>query len=357
MKFDFCIGNPPYQEESDGEISKNNAQKPRTNIFQYFQEQADSICKETSCLVYPAGRWIHQSGKGLKNFGKNQINDIHLAKLFYFPKSRDVFPTTDISDGISVVVKNKSKKKTGFEYVYVNSGNEEAVQVDNPGEDLMPLNPKDGSVLKKIEDFVIAHELKYLHDAILPRSLFSIESTFIEQNPEKVRLYKKDAKIDPKIEVKLFTNDKSGAGGRSMWFVTNRNVIKQNQQYIDEWQVVVSSAHPGGQDGRDSQMTIIDNNSVFGRSRVALRSFKTEQEAKNFFAYANCTLIKYAFLMTDEALGSVAKRVPDLIEYSSDQKLIDFNKDINSQLYKLFNLSETEIRHIEDVVHSGKKEM
>ena len=63
--------------------------------------------------------------------------------------------------------------------------------------------------------------------------------------------------------------------------------IAKNQSifYIDEWQVVVSSAHPGGQEGRDNQISIIDNHSAFGRARVALKSFKTEQEAQNFFKY------------------------------------------------------------------------
>lgn len=36
MKFDYVIGNPPYQEEAESE-STSNGQKPRKNIFQHFQ--------------------------------------------------------------------------------------------------------------------------------------------------------------------------------------------------------------------------------------------------------------------------------------------------------------------------------
>ena len=349
MKFDFVIGNPPYQEEAESPNSKSNAQKPRTNIFQYFQEQADVVCGN-SCMIYPGGRWIHQSGKGLKNFGKSQINDSHLVRIVFYPKSKEVFPAVDIPDGISIVLKNKNKTSSGFEYVYVYSGKEEIVKRNNPGDELMPLNPKDGSIIKKISDFVDDNSLTYLHDAILPRSLFAIESTFAEQNPDKVHLLKDGEKINPQKEIKLFTNDKSGAGGRSMWFIADRDVIKQNQKYISEWQVVVSSAHPGGQDGRDNQLAIIDNMSAFGRARVALRSFKTKQEAENFFIYIKSNFVKYAFLMTDEALSSVAKKVPDFNDYSDNQVLINFHKDIDSQMYKLLGLTQQEIDFIETKV-------
>lgn len=84
MKFDYVIGNPPYQEEADSD-SATNGQKPRKNIFQHFQIQADKIASESSVLIYPGGRWIHQSGKGLKEFGKNLINDHRLSSVEFYP--------------------------------------------------------------------------------------------------------------------------------------------------------------------------------------------------------------------------------------------------------------------------------
>ena len=347
MKFDFIIGNPPYQEETETQ-SATNGQKPRKNIFHHFQMQADIISKEGTVLIYPGGRWIHQSGKGLQQFGFEQINHKKLEKVIFYPNAKEVFSTTDIPDGISIVIKRKSKKTSGFVYSYVNKNCEESFRVDNPGDELMPFDPKDLQILKKVDNFVKNNNLKYLHDAVLPRSLFAIESDFVEKNPEIVREYVEGEKIDCNREIKIFTNDKAGAAGRSKWFVTDRNIIKQNQKYISEWQVVVSSAHAGGQEGRDNQISIIDNESAFGRARVALRSFKSLKEAVNFKNYVNSKIIRYTFLMTDEALTSLAKRVPDLIDYNDKNGIIDFSLelDIDKQLASIIGFTEEELQYI-----------
>jgi len=349
MKFDYVIGNPPYQEESETE-SITNGQKPRKNIFHHFQLQADEIAAESSVLIYPGGRWMHQSGKGLKQFGKDLINDKRLATVEFYPDSKEVFgQSADLADGITIVTKKQGKKSNGFEYVYNQNGMKKKVHAENPGEDLIPLNPNDIEVSKKIKDFVVNRNIKFLHDAILPRSLFAIESDFAEKNPNKVRLLDENGSIDYSSEIKLLTNDKAGKAGRTKWFVTNREVINSNANYIDEYQVVVSSANAGGQK-RDNQIEIIDNHSAYGRARVGLRSFKTYDEAKNFYNYAKSYLIRYAFLMTDEALTSLGMLVPDIVDYSSNNGIIDFDKDIDEQLFTLVNLDSEEIGYVKAVI-------
>lgn len=138
--------------------------------------------------------------------------------------------------------------------------------------------------------------------------------------------------------------------GRAKWYVANKNVIPHdNQKYIDQWQVVVSSANAGGQK-RDNQVSIVDNHSAFGRSRVALGSFATESEAINFYNYVQTYFARFMFLMTDESLSSLGKRVPDLMDYSDNNKFIDFSKDLNEQLYIIFKLSSDEINFIETTI-------
>lgn len=349
MKFDAVVGNPPYQEESHLSENAVNGQAPRTSVFQYFQLAADKLSSGVVSLIYPGARWIHRSGKGMADFGFAQINDVKLEKIDFYPHSQDVFKDVAIADGITMVFKNTKKTIPGFRYVYHENGSTLSMNLENPGEELIPLNPQNGSIIEKVSKFVEKQHFSYMHDRILPRSLFGIESNFVENNPTKVREFTVGEVLDYKKEIKLFTNDRAGKAGRAKWFIANRNVIENNASYIDEWQVVVSSANAGGQK-RDNQIEIIDNHSAFGRSRVGLGTFKTKEEAKNFFNYCNTKLIKFMFLMTDESLTSLGKKVPDVMDYSFENTLIDFTKDLDQQLFKLVGLSEEEVAYIMSVV-------
>lgn len=358
FKFDVVIGNPPYQEETSEKQSTSNNQKPVKNIFQYFQEQAETIANKNIVMIYPGGRWIQQFGKGLNDFGLKQINDPHLRELIFYPNAKEVFPEISLSDGISIVLKDMDKTSNQFKYVYIVNGKEQTVITKNPGTDLLPLNPIDISIADKIDEVVKKHHLSYLHDSILPRSLFKIESSFVEENPDSVKEYHAGEQYDENNFVKLFTNDKAGKSGRAKWFLVKKDKITANQEYIRQWQVVVSSANAGGQK-RDNQLEIIDNHSAFGRSRVALRSFKTFEEARNFYKFVSSYLVRYTFLMTDESLTSLGKRVPDLDNYENSNGIIDFNGNIDAQLYKYFGITESEKEYIENRVKNirNKKEM
>ena len=247
MSFDVIVGNPPYQNETKNENSKNG-QNPRTNIFQHFEIFAMENALEYSALIFPAVRWIHRSGKGLKEFGYNMINERRLEKLVFYPDATEVFGDTEIADGISIVITNTKKSSDGFEFEYKTKNVSEKILLKSPGDELLILNPKDRDIVNKIKTFVAEHKLSYLHDGIFSRTLFGIESDFIEKNANKARLYHDGDTIDFEKEVKLLTNDKAGSAGRSCWFVVNKNIITQNQEYIEKWQVVVSSAHGGGQE-------------------------------------------------------------------------------------------------------------
>ncbi len=164
-----------------------------------------------------------------------------------------------------------------------------------------------------------------------------------------MREYNEGELFNPDIEIKLFTNDKAGKSGRARWYIANRNVITTGLEHLNRWKVIVSSANAGGQK-RSNQIAIADNHSAFGRSRVALRTFKTEKEAQNFFKYATSEIIRFAFLLSDEALTSLAKLVPDLKDYSDNNGIINYDKDVNTQLYDLFGIDSKNQDHIRAVL-------
>ena len=345
MKFNAIVGNPPYQEVV-AQKETENGQKRSSSIFQYFQLISERLGRYTS-LIYPGARWIHRSGKGLEKFGLAQINDSHLTLLEFFPRSTDIFQEVAIADGISIVLKDMNKVQPGFKYVYSKNGNKIEINANCPGETLFSLNPCNLEIAKKLD--VIISKYACLHDSVLSQKLFAIESDFVERNPTLVREYNDGDYFNPDTEIKLFTNDKAGKSGRAHWYITDKNVITSGREYLNKWKVIVSSANAGGQK-RSNQIAIIDNHSAFGRSRVALKTFNTEKEARNFFKYATSEVIRFAFLLTDESLTSLAKKVPDLLDYTDTNGVIDYNDNVNTQLYELFGINQKEQQYIHDIV-------
>lgn len=347
LKFNAVVGNPPYQL-TVAQKDTENGQKRVSSIFHLFQILADQVGRYTS-LIYPGIRWIHRSGKGLEQFGLQQINDTHLSKLYFYPNANEIFDKVSIADGITIVLKDMSKSEKGFEYIYSENGVKQSVQMSNPGNDLMPLDPNDGHIVSSINRVVANMGFSYLNKSVLSQKLFAIESDFVETNPTLVRPYTKESHFDPSFEIKLLTNDKSGKSGRAKWYIANRNVIKAGIGYLDKWKVVVSSANAGGQK-RSNQLEVLDNHSAFGRVKVALKTFDTEKEARNFYKYVDSELIRFAFLLTDEALTSLAKQVPDIGNYKDNNGYINFSGDVNAQLYKLFGITIQEQKHIKSIL-------
>ena len=337
MKIDAIIGNPPYQVVV-AQKETANGQKAVVNVFHYFQMLSDQLQPRYSSLIYPAVRWIHRSGKGLIEFGLKQINDPHLARLHFYPNSNEVFREVGIADGLSVVFKDREKQKTGFDYLYTKNGVTTATHADAPGENMLVLDPEAVTIGENIQH-ITAQRFAFLHDAVLPRSLFSIESNFVENHPDKVRPYRKGEALAAD-EIKLLTNDKAGKAGRARWYVAKEEVVTTGKEHLRRWKVVVSSANAGGQK-RSNQLEVLDDRSAFGRSRVALKTFATEREARNFFAYCQTDFIRYTFLLTDESLSSLAKMVPDLLDYTDGNGIIDYAGDVNAQLYALFEVDDS----------------
>ena len=81
-----------------------------------------------------------------------------------------------------------------------------------------------------------------------------------------------------------------------------------------------------------------------------MKTLAIEQESKNFFKYATSEIIRFAFLLTDESLTSLAKKVPDLLDYTDANGIIDYNGDVNAQLYKLLGIDDRNQQHIKELL-------
>ena len=83
MKFDFIIGNPPYQEENN-----NNGRQPP--VYHLFIDGAYQVADKVE-LIHPA-RFLFNAGQTQKAWNQKMLNDPHLKVRYYEPDSSAIFP-------------------------------------------------------------------------------------------------------------------------------------------------------------------------------------------------------------------------------------------------------------------------
>lgn len=100
MKFDYIIGNPPYQMEDGG------AGASATPVYNKFIDAVKELDPSVLSLIIPA-KW-YSGGKGLDQFRQEMLNDSHIRRLADYTNSLDVFPDADIAGGVYIFVRDKS---------------------------------------------------------------------------------------------------------------------------------------------------------------------------------------------------------------------------------------------------------
>lgn len=58
--------------------------------------------------------------------------------------------------------------------------------------------------------------------------------------------------------------------------------------------------------------------------------------------------------MTDESITSLAKLVPDIIDYTNENSIINFNKDTDNQLVELLLISKEEYIYIRSKINEKR---
>lgn len=102
MKFDYVIGNPPYQEETDSESTR------MPPIYNYFMDAAYSVAAKV-CLITPA-RFLFNAGYTPRAWNEKMLADPHLTVLEYVQKSDTLFPNIDIKGGVAITYRDDGKE-------------------------------------------------------------------------------------------------------------------------------------------------------------------------------------------------------------------------------------------------------
>lgn len=128
MKFDFAIGNPPYQDITTGE---NDTFAPP--VYNKFLDSAYQIADKVE-MIHPA-RFLSNAGSTPKEWNKKMLDDEHLKILYYEQDSSKVFSNTDIKGGVTVTYRDLTK-------------NYGAIEVFSPYDELRSINSKVSEIIK-----------------------------------------------------------------------------------------------------------------------------------------------------------------------------------------------------------------
>ena len=86
MKFDFIIGNPPYQESYQGDSTGANS------IYDKFMEASFGVGDKIE-LIHPA-RFLFNAGSTPKAWNEKMLKDSHFTVLHYEVDASKIFPNT-----------------------------------------------------------------------------------------------------------------------------------------------------------------------------------------------------------------------------------------------------------------------
>lgn len=325
MEFDVIVGNPPYQEMDGGGMAS------AVPVYQYFVENAQKMKANYVSMIMPS-RWF-SGGRGLDNFRNKMLQNDSIRCLYDFLDARDCFPNVEIKGGICFFLYDKNYHGDA---VITTIGNEKSTLK-------RPMSEENCSIFIRYNEGVsILRKTKKLNQ----QSFIEIVSS---QKPFGLRTYVHGKNKPFENAIKLYENKNIG--------YISRAEITANKNWIEKYKVYITAAYGAGE-GFPHQIL---NKPIFGEKNscctetyMLIGPFESKQEAENVISYIKTKYFRFMILLiknTQHAPASVYQFVP-LQDFSSNSD-IDWSKsipEIDSQLYKKYNLSKDEIDFIEKMI-------
>ena len=334
MKFDFVIGNPPYQEETTGD---NKGFAPP--IYNKFLDAAYQISDKVE-MIHPA-RFLFNAGSTPKEWNQKMLNDPHLKVLMFEQQSAKIFANTDIKGGVVITYRDSSK----------NFGR---IEVFTPYEELNSLRMKaaadcEGNSISKIIYTQVRFNLDVLYkDFPELKGIIGSDGKdkrFRNNIFDKIPLFT-DTPSDNSIKVLGISKNKR------VWRYIPVKYVDKSHENLCKWKVLVPRANGSGAIGEVLSTPLISTPFIgYTQSFIGIGSFDTEAEAnacykyiKSKFARALLGILK----ITQDNDRNVWRMIP--LQDFTPASDIDWSQsipDIDRQLYKKYNLDDAEVEFIE----------
>lgn len=334
MKFDFVIGNPPYQEEN-----KNNGRQ--SPVYNLFMEEAYKIanCVE---MIHPA-RFLFDAGQTPKSWNKKCLEDEHFKVLQYESDASKVFPTTEIKGGVAITIRDVSKDygaiKIFTPHKMLNRIIQNVYKTRTCGT-LDSIVSSRGCYRTTPEFF---KDYPYASLRLGKGTGNMIASNFFEKLPEVYEL--KVDKLSEYYGILCRMENK-----RVVCFIKRKYV--QENDFISCYNIACPKSNGNGVFGEAlTSMEIIPPYEGATDTFISIGHFETKNEAEALYSYIKTKFLRTLLgvkKVTQDNSKSVWSMIP-LQDFTSSSD-IDWSQsiaNIDKQLYKKYNLSNEEINFIE----------
>lgn len=175
-----------------------------------------------------------------------------------------------------------------------------------------------------------------------------IYSYISERNPFGISTTEKLNSIETENSLKIYASK-----GRIGFIDSSK--IKKNKNLIGNYKVLTAFANNIGTDLSDNNLNTIISppNTICTESYLVIgKNLMDEQIAKNISKYLKSKFVRYLISLAKANQNGTRKTyrfVPNQ-DFSNDS-IIDWSKDIDEQLYRIYSLTFDEIKIIEEIIN------
>lgn len=344
MKFDAVVGNPPYQIMND-----NN--KMSRSIYPEFVDISVKLANAVS-LVMPA-RWMSgEDGPYRETSGfVGKMKSYGIEKFVLYPNSQDVFKGVDIKGGVCYFLLNSSH--TGdVNYTLVEHGEsyEQNVTFNNKLDDNIIIRyPELIGIIDKIDygsNDNFKESLASMKTLVSSRNPYGFISDLFVKNNEGVKRISENRESQDDWEVIGLLK-----GKRVVRYIPN-NELKKNIEGAMSYKVLIPRANGSGVFGEVFSTPMLGVPMLVATDTfLQVGKFDNKDEANNLLKYVKTKFFRAMVGVRKTAVFNYKDSftfVP--IQNFTNNSDIDWSKsipEIDKQLYKKYNLSDTEIEFIE----------
>lgn len=334
MKFDFVIGNPPYQDTTDSDSTR------MPPIYNFFMDEAYLLSDKVE-LITPA-RFLFNAGYTPKEWNAKMLSDEHVKVVLYEPDCAKIFPNTDIKGGVAITYRDYNKN-FGAIGVFTKYGE---------------LN----SILKK----VTREASKFLESIISSPLSYKVSNLMLKENPNTIGRLRSSAFTSlSEIFFESIPYDSYEyiamiglLNGKRVTRYVRRDYIIDSGGTLDKYTLLLAKASGSGQFGETLSLPVVAAPGTgYTQTFIGIGRFNSKTEAESSEKYIKtkfCRALLGVLKITQDCPGPKWKYVP-LQDFTPNSD-IDWSKsipEIDRQLYAKYGLSQEEI----DFIESHVKEM